>query len=70
VGGKRNAFGLSVETPEGKRPLGRLKFRPVDINKMNLREIRCSGMDWIDPAQDQRRAPAMSLGFYKMLESS
>jgi hypothetical protein len=39
--------------PEGKRPLGRPRRRCVDNIKMNLREIRWDGMDWIDLAQDR-----------------
>jgi hypothetical protein len=46
-----------VGKPEGKRLLGRPR-RWVDGIKMDLREIECGGMDWIDLAQhrDQRRA--------------
>jgi hypothetical protein len=36
---------------EGKRPLGRPRRRWVDNIKMDLREIGCCGMDWIDLAQ-------------------
>jgi hypothetical protein len=36
-----------------RRPLGRSKRRWVDNIKINLREIRWGGMDWIDPAQDR-----------------
>jgi hypothetical protein len=42
-----------VGKPEGKRPLGRLRRRWVDNIKMDLREIGCDGMDWIDLAQDK-----------------
>jgi hypothetical protein len=34
-------------------PLGRKRLRWVDNIKMNLREIRWNGMDWIDLAQDR-----------------
>jgi hypothetical protein len=40
-------------SPEGKRPLGRLKRRWVDNIKVDLREIGWGGMDWIDLAQDR-----------------
>jgi hypothetical protein len=36
--------------PEGKRPLGRKRRKWVDNIKMDLRVIRCGGMDWIDLA--------------------
>jgi hypothetical protein len=39
--------------PEGKRPLGRPRRRWVDNNKMDLRERRWDGIDWIDLAQDR-----------------
>jgi hypothetical protein len=58
IGEKRNAFRILVGKPERKIPLGRPRCRWVD-NKMDLREIRWGGLDWIDLAQDkdQRRAP-------------
>jgi hypothetical protein len=34
-----------VGKPEGKRPLGRTRYRWVNNIKMNLREIGCDGMD-------------------------
>jgi hypothetical protein len=43
-----------VGKPEGKRPLGRPRCRWVDNIKMDLREIRWDGMDWIDLAQEWR----------------
>jgi hypothetical protein len=36
--------------PEGKRPLGRPKFRWEDNIKMDLKR-ECSSMDWIDLAK-------------------
>jgi hypothetical protein len=53
MGEKRNAYGILVGKPEGKRPLGRLRRRWVDNIKINLREIGWDGMDWIDVAQDR-----------------
>jgi hypothetical protein len=34
-----------VGKPEGKRPLGRLRYRSVDNIKMDLREIGWDGLD-------------------------
>jgi hypothetical protein len=44
--------------PEGKRPLRKTRRRLEENIKMDLREIECSGMDWIDLAQkgDQWRS--------------
>jgi hypothetical protein len=57
-GEKRNAYGILVGNPEGKRPLGRPRSRSVDNIKMDLREIGWDDMDWIDLAEnsDQWRA--------------
>jgi hypothetical protein len=45
---KRNSYRILVETPEGKRPVGRPRRRWVDNIKMDLREIGWGGMEWID----------------------
>ena len=39
--------------PEGKRPLGRPRRRWEDNIKMDLQEVGCGGMDWIELAQDR-----------------
>jgi hypothetical protein len=49
-GEKRDAYRILVGKLDGKRPLGRQRRRCVDNIKMDLREIRWSGMDWIDLA--------------------
>jgi hypothetical protein len=36
---KRNAYGILIGKPEGKRPLGRLGSKWVDNIKIDLREI-------------------------------
>ena len=41
--------------PEGKRPLERPRHRWEDNIKMDLQEVGCGGMDWIDLAQDRDR---------------
>jgi hypothetical protein len=38
MGEKRNAYWILVGKPEGKRPLGRPRYRRVDNIKMDLRE--------------------------------
>jgi hypothetical protein len=52
-GAKRTPYSILVGKPEEKRPLGRPRRRWVDNIKMDLREIRLDGMDWIDVAQDR-----------------
>jgi hypothetical protein len=39
MGEKRNAYRLFVGKPEGKRPLGRTRFRWVDNIRMALGEV-------------------------------
>ena len=53
-GEERRMQGLAGK-PEGKRPLGRLRRRWADNNKMALQEVGCGGMDWIELAQDRDR---------------
>jgi len=44
---------------EGKRPLGRLRRRWEDNIKMDLQEVGCGGMDWIELAQGRDRWRAL-----------
>jgi hypothetical protein len=59
MGEKRNTYRLLVGTSEGKRPLGRLRFRWVDNIKMDLLEIGWGGVDWIGLAQDRDKWRAL-----------
>jgi len=52
MGEGRGVCRVFVGTHEGKRPLGRSRRRWEDNNKMNLQEVGCECMDWIDPTQD------------------
>jgi hypothetical protein len=49
----RNAHRLLVESPEGKKPLGKPNHRGVDNIKMYLEKMKWYGMDWTDLAQDR-----------------
>ena len=42
---------ILVGKPEGKRPLRRPRHRWDDNINMDLQEVGCEGMDWIDLAQ-------------------
>jgi hypothetical protein len=48
-----------VGKPEGKIPLGRPRRRWEDNIKMDLQEVGCEGMDWIELAQDRDRWRAL-----------
>ena len=54
-GERRGLYRVLVWKPEGKRPLGRPRCRWQDNIKVDLHDVVCGGMDWIDPAQDRDR---------------
>jgi len=49
----RGVYRVLVGKPEGKRPLGRPRRRWEDNIKMDLKEVGCGGLDWIELAQDR-----------------
>jgi hypothetical protein len=51
-GGKRGVYRVLVGKPEGKRPPGRARYRWEDNMKVDLQEVECGGMEWIELAQD------------------
>jgi hypothetical protein len=53
MGESRNTYGILVEKPEGRKPLGRPRRRWVDNIKMDLIEIGWDGVDWVNLAQDR-----------------
>jgi hypothetical protein len=44
-----------VRKPEGKRTLGRIRFRWEDAIKVDLQVIGGEGMNWIDLARDREQ---------------
>jgi hypothetical protein len=52
MGERRGIHMVLVGKPEGKRPLGRPRHRWEDNIKMDLQEVGCGGVDWIDVVQD------------------
>jgi hypothetical protein len=63
MGGACSVYGreerVLVGKPEGKRPLGRPKRGWEDNIKMDLKEVGCSVVDWIELAQDKDRWRAL-----------
>jgi hypothetical protein len=55
MGEKRGLCRVLVGKPEGKRPLERPRRRWEDNIKMNLQEVGCGTMDWIEVDQDRDR---------------
>jgi hypothetical protein len=47
-GERRGIYRVYVWKSEVKRPLGRPKFRWGDIIKVDLQEVGCRDMDWIE----------------------
>ena len=52
--------------PEGKRPLGRPRFRWEGNTKMDLQEIGCGIVDWIELVQDRDRWRALVKAVVKL----
>jgi len=59
MGERRGVYRVLVGKPEGKRPLGRPRRRWEDNIKMDLQEVGCGAMDWIELAQDRDRWRAL-----------
>ena len=59
MGEDRGLYRVLVGKPEGKRPLGRPRRRWEDNIKMDLQEVGCGGMDWIELAQDRDKWRAL-----------
>jgi hypothetical protein len=52
-------YRVLVGKPEGNRPLGRPWHRWECNIKMNLQEVGCGDMDWIELIQDRGRWRAL-----------
>jgi hypothetical protein len=50
---RRGVYRVLVGKPEGKRPLGRPRCRRDENIMMDLQEVGCGAMDWIELAQDK-----------------
>ena len=59
MGDRSGVYRVLVGKPEGKRQLGRARRRWEDNIKMDLEEVGCGGMDWIELAQDRERWRAL-----------
>jgi hypothetical protein len=59
MGESRGVYRVLVGKPEGKIRLGRSRRRWEDNIKMDIQEVECEGMDWIDLAEDRDRWRAL-----------
>ena len=56
---RRGVYRVVVGKSEGKIQLGRPRCRWEENIKMDLQEVGCGGMDWIELAQDRDRWRAL-----------
>ena len=59
MGERRGLYRVLVGKSERRRPLGRSRRRWDDNIKMELQEVGCGDMDWIELAQDRHRWRAL-----------
>ena len=59
MGEREGVYRVLVGKPEKKRQLGRPRCRWEDNIKMDLQEVGCWGMDWIELAQNRDRWRAL-----------
>jgi hypothetical protein len=52
IGEGRGVYRVLVWKPERKRPLGRPRRRWEDNIKVELQQVGCGGMGWIELARD------------------
>jgi hypothetical protein len=55
MGEGRGVYRVLMGKPEGKRPLRRPRHKWEDNIKMDLQEVGCGGVDWVELAQDRDR---------------
>jgi hypothetical protein len=58
MGENRDVYSVLMGKPEGKRSLGRPRSRWKDNSNMDLQEVGCGGVHWIEMVQgrDSSRA--------------
>ena len=55
MGNRIGVYRVLVAKPEGKRLFGRARLRWENNIKMDLQEVECGGMDWVELTEDRER---------------
>jgi len=55
IGKRKGVYRILVGEPERKRPIGRHRRRWEDNIKMDLKEIRLEGVEWIGRVEDKEK---------------
>ena len=58
MGERKGIYRILVGKPEGKRPLGRPSCRSEDNIKIDITEVGCGSMGWIDLTQERDSWPS------------
>ena len=58
MGERRVMYRVLLVKPEGKIPFGKRRRRRKDNIKLDLQEVGCASMDWIELAQDRDKCQA------------
>jgi hypothetical protein len=67
MGQGRGVYRVLVGKTEGMRPLGRPRRRWEDNIRMDLREVGCDSVDWMELAQDRDRWHALLSAMMNLL---
>jgi hypothetical protein len=59
MGKGRGVYNVLVGYPEGKKPMGGPRHRWEDNIKVDLQEVECGDMDWVELTQDRDRWRAL-----------
>ena len=59
MGERRGVYRFLVAKPEGNKLLGKPRCRWKDNTNMDLQEVGCGYMDWIELAQDRDKWRAL-----------
>ena len=66
MGEGRGLYRVLVGKPEGRKPLERPRRRWEDNIRMDLREVECGCVDWMELAQDRDRWRALVSAVMKL----